>query len=117
MLVAKHALPHLLARPGGRIVNVSSGMGALHGGMGTGSAAYRISKTGLNGLTAYLEGEYGPRGLIANSVCPGWVRTDMGGRGAPRGLDEGVDTIVWLTRFKPGSPSGLFWRDHEVIPW
>jgi NAD(P)-dependent dehydrogenase (short-subunit alcohol dehydrogenase family) len=117
ILLAKHALPHLLQRPGGRIVNVSSGMGALHGGMGGTAPVYRISKTALNGLTASLHGEYGDRGLIANSVCPGWVRTDMGGPDAPRSVDEGADGIVWLCRFKPGSPAGLFWRDRAVIPW
>jgi NAD(P)-dependent dehydrogenase (short-subunit alcohol dehydrogenase family) len=117
MLLAREALPHLLARPGGRIVNVSSGMGALTGGMGGTAPAYRISKTALNGLTAYLHGEYGMRGLLANAVCPGWVRTDMGGQDAPRSVDEGADTIVWLCRFKPGSPAGLFWRDHHVIDW
>lgn len=79
--------------------------------------AYRMSKAALNGLTAYLHGEYGPRGLIANAVWPGWVRTDMGGCGAPRSVDEGIDTIVWLCRFKPGSPSGRFWRDRAVIDW
>jgi NAD(P)-dependent dehydrogenase (short-subunit alcohol dehydrogenase family) len=117
MLLCREALPHLLARPGGRVVNVSSGMGALTGGMEGTAPAYRVSKTALNGLTAYLHGEYGPRGLLANSACPGWVRTDMGGEGAPRGLDEGADTIVWLCRFKPGSPAGRFWRDRREIPW
>ncbi|HUR25926.1 MAG TPA: SDR family NAD(P)-dependent oxidoreductase [Candidatus Thermoplasmatota archaeon] len=117
MLVAREALPHLLTRPGGRIVNVSSGMGAMTGGMGGTAPAYRVSKTALNGLTAYLHGEYGMRGLIANSVCPGWVRTDMGGQDAPRSVDEGADTIVWLSRFRAGSPAGKFWRDRREIDW
>jgi NAD(P)-dependent dehydrogenase (short-subunit alcohol dehydrogenase family) len=117
MLLAREALPHLLVRHGGRIVNVSSGMGALCGGMGGTAPAYRVSKTGLNGLTVSLDGEYGGRGLLANSVCPGWVRTDMGGPDAPRSLDEGADTIVWLCRFKPGSPAGRFWRDRHQIEW
>jgi NAD(P)-dependent dehydrogenase (short-subunit alcohol dehydrogenase family) len=117
MLLAREALPHLLARPGGRIVNVSSGMGALGEGMGGTAPAYRVSKAGINALTAYLHGEYGMRGLLANSGCPGWVRTDMGGSEAPRSVDEGADTIVWLSRFKPGSPGGLFWRDRQEIDW
>ncbi len=117
ILLARHALPHLVARPGGRIVNLSSGMGALGAGMGGNSPAYRISKAGLNALTATLHGGYGGRGLLANSVCPGWVRTQMGGEGAPRSVDEGADTPDWLARFKPGSPAGLFWRDRHVIPW
>lgn len=117
MLVSKHALPHLLQTDAGRIVNVSSGMGALGEGMGGSAPTYRVSKAGLNGLTAYLHGEYGPRGLIANSVCPGWVRTDMGGQNASRPVEKGAETPVWLARFAPGSPSGLFWRDRRVIDW
>jgi NAD(P)-dependent dehydrogenase (short-subunit alcohol dehydrogenase family) len=117
LLLSREALPHLLVRPGGRIVNVSSGMGALTDGMGGMAPSYRISKTALNGLTAYLHGEYGDRGLLANAVCPGWVRTDMGGPDAPRSIDQGVDTIAWLCRFAPGSPSGRFWRDRQVIDW
>jgi len=117
MLLCREALPHLLAQPGGRIVNVSSGMGALTGGMGGTAPAYRVSKTALNGLTAYLHGEYGPRGLLANSAGPGWVRTDMGGQGAPRSVEEGADTIVWLCRFKPGAPAGRFWEDRREVAW
>src|SRR6266516_7887035 len=77
MLVSKHAHPLLLKRRGGRIVNVSSLVGAMTGGMEGKWPAYRVSKNGLNGLTVYLHGEYGPRGLIANSVCPGHARTDL----------------------------------------
>ncbi|MGB0653578.1 MAG: SDR family NAD(P)-dependent oxidoreductase [Thermoplasmatota archaeon] len=117
MLATKHALPHLLERPGSRVVNVSSGMGALGEGMSGTAPAYRVTKTGLNGLTAYLHGEYGPRGLLAASVCPGWVRTDMGGQGAPRSLDEGAAGIVHACRLASGAPGGRFWRDGRVIDW
>ena len=117
MLVCRAALPHLLEQDGPRIVNVSSGMGALGEGMSGSAPAYRVTKTGLNGLTAYLHSEYGPRGLIANSVCPGWVRTDMGGHNAPRAPEKGAETPVWLARFAPGAPGGRFWRDRHVIDW
>jgi NAD(P)-dependent dehydrogenase (short-subunit alcohol dehydrogenase family) len=117
MLLCKHAVPLLIQDVGGRVVNVSSGMGALHEEQSGGSPSYRISKTGLNGLTAYLHGEYNEHGLIANSVCPGWVRTDMGGEEASRPVEKGAETPVWLSRFRPGSPSGKFWRDREVIDW
>jgi NAD(P)-dependent dehydrogenase (short-subunit alcohol dehydrogenase family) len=117
MLLARECLPHLLREPGGRIVNVSSGMGQLGEGMGGTAPAYRVSKAGLNGLTCYLHGEYGARGLLASSVCPGWVRTSMGGEGAPRTLEQGADTIVWACRFKPGAPGGRFWRDRLQIEW
>ena len=117
VLVAKEALPSLLEREGGRVVNVSSGMGTLTEEMSGGSPAYRVSKTGLNGLTVYLQGEYGNRGLIANSASPGWVRTDMGRENATKTPKEGADTPVWLARFEPGSPSGRFWHEREVIDW
>ncbi|ADQ66505.1 SDR family NAD(P)-dependent oxidoreductase [Halogeometricum borinquense] len=117
MLVCKHAVPLLVQDEGGRVINVSSGMGALNEAQSGGSPSYRISKTGLNGLTKYLDGEYGDDGLLANSVCPGWVRTDMGGEDADRSVERGAETPVWLCRFKPESPSGYFWRDQSVIDW
>jgi NAD(P)-dependent dehydrogenase (short-subunit alcohol dehydrogenase family) len=117
VLLAKYAIPHLMAHEGGRIVNLSSGMGALGEAQSGGSPAYRISKTAINGLTAYLHGEYGDRGLLANSVCPGWVRTDMGGEGASKSVEEGAETPTWLCRFRVGSPAGAFWRNKERIDW
>jgi NAD(P)-dependent dehydrogenase (short-subunit alcohol dehydrogenase family) len=117
MLLCKHAVPLLLQNDGGRVVNVSSGMGAVGEEQSGGSSAYRISKTGLNGLTAYLEGEYGDDGLIANSACPGWVRTDMGGENASKPVEDGAATPVWLCRFRPGAPSGRFWRNKRAIDW
>ena len=116
-LLAKYAMPHLLAGEGGRVVTLSSGMGALGEAQSGGSPAYRVSKTAVNGLTAYLHGEYGDRGLLANAVCPGWVRTDMGGEGASRPVEAGAETPTWLCRFRPGSPAGRFWRDEEIIEW
>lgn len=115
-LLCKYALPPLLKQESPRIVNLSSGMGALGEEQSGGSPGYRITKTGLNGLTRYLHGEYADEGLIANSVCPGWVRTEMGGEEAPRSPEEGAETPTWLARIKSG-PSGLFWRDKSVIDW
>jgi len=132
VVLTGRALPLLLERAGSRVVNVSSGMGALGGGMSGGSPAYRISKAGLNALTVYLHGEFGRGhgsgsgsgpgsrdgpGLLANSACPGWVRTDMGGPGAARSVEAGAETPTWLCRFAPGSPGGRFWRDRAVIDW
>jgi NAD(P)-dependent dehydrogenase (short-subunit alcohol dehydrogenase family) len=115
VVLTKLALPLLLDREGGRVVNVSSGMGALGEPMSGTYGPYRVTKAGLNGLTAYLHGEYGEEGLIANSACPGWVRTDLGSPDAPKSPTEGADTPVWLATFEPGSPAGRFWRDREPI--
>ena len=116
VVLTKHALPQLLDGSGGRVVNVSSGLGAITESQSGEMPAYRISKTGLNGLTRYLDGEYGER-LVANSVCPGYVQTDMTDGNAPRTPTEGAETPVWLSRFRPEAPSGHFWRDKRRIDW
>jgi NAD(P)-dependent dehydrogenase (short-subunit alcohol dehydrogenase family) len=117
MLLCKHAVPLLLQDEGGRVVNVSSGLGAVSEPQSGGPPSYGVSKAGLNGLTAYLHGEYGGDGLVANSVCPGWVRTAMGGEEASRSVEKGAETPVWLSRFAPGAPGGKFWRDKQVLDW
>ena len=113
--LTKAALGLLTARPGGRVVNMSSGLGAITEPQSGDMPAYRISKTGLNGLTRYLDGEYDT--LLANSVCPGYVQTDMTDGSAPRSPKKGAETPIWLARFRPEAPSGEFWRDHEPKPW
>ena len=100
----------------GRIVNVSSGMGALND-MGGGSPAYRVSKTSLNAFTRILASELRGTGILVNSVCPGWVQTDMGGPGASRTVEEGVDTPVWAATLPNNGPTGGFFRDRRQIPW
>jgi NAD(P)-dependent dehydrogenase (short-subunit alcohol dehydrogenase family) len=108
------ALPLLRTSASPRIVNVSSGGGQLDQ-MGSGRAAYRLSKTALNALTRTLAAEE-PR-IRVNSICPGWVRTDMGGPSASRSVEEGADTAVWLATMDGDGPSGGFFRDREPIPW
>ncbi|EMA01030.1 hypothetical protein SAMN05443574_101462 [Haloarcula vallismortis] len=117
VLMTKYALPLLLTEEGGRVVTMSSGLGAITESQSGGTPAYRISKTGVNGLTKYLDGEYATDGLIANSVCPGYVQTDMTEGSAPRTPEKGAETPVWLTRFRPDAPSGRFWRDRAEIEW
>jgi len=85
--------------------------------MGTGTPAYRISKTALNALTRTCAAELAGSGILINSMCPGWVRTDMGGPSAPRTLAQGADTAVWLATLPQDGPSGRFFRDRQSIPW
>ena len=100
----------------GRIVNISSGLGQLHQ-MGEGSPAYRVSKAALNALTRTLAAEVAGSGILVNSMSPGWVRTDMGGEQAPRSVEEGADTAVWLSLLPSNGPTGQFFRDRKPIPW
>jgi NAD(P)-dependent dehydrogenase (short-subunit alcohol dehydrogenase family) len=108
------ALPLLRQSGAARIVNVSSGGGQLDD-MGTGYAAYRLSKAALNAFTRTLAGE--EPGMRVNCFCPGWVRTDMGGPGAPRSVAEGADTGVWLATLPDDGPTGVFFRDRRPIAW
>ncbi|HEX2358621.1 MAG TPA: SDR family NAD(P)-dependent oxidoreductase [Solirubrobacterales bacterium] len=107
-------MPLLRGSEDPRIVNLSSGAGQLSD-MNGGRAAYRVSKTGLNALTRALAADESGR-IRVNTMCPGWVRTDMGGRGAPRSVADGADTAVWLAT-DPGVGSGGFYRDRRPIPW
>ncbi len=114
--VSQAFVPHLLKSSAGRIVNVSSGAGQLSD-MGTWAPAYSASKTSLNAITCLLAAALKDKGITVNSVCPGWCRTEMGGAGAPRSVEEGAAGIVWLAADAPQDKTGLFWRDREVIPW
>lgn len=98
-----------------RVINVSSGGGQLTGGADGWAPAYCISKTALNGVTSQLAAAL-PK-VAVNSVCPGWVRTDMGGENASRSVEEGADTIVWLASEAPQKLTGKFLRDRKEIPW
>ena len=100
----------------GRIVNISSGMGALND-MGGGSPAYRVSKTALNALTRILASELRGSGILVNSVSPGWVRTDMGGSDASRSVEEGADTPIWAATLPDNGPTGGFFRDRRPVSW
>jgi NAD(P)-dependent dehydrogenase (short-subunit alcohol dehydrogenase family) len=100
----------------GRIVNVSSGIGELSS-LGPSYPAYRLSKIVLNLHTRVLAGELRGTGILVNAMCPGWVRTDMGGPSAPRSAEEGADTAIWLATLPDDGPQGEFFRDRKVIPW
>ncbi len=105
-----------LMTEGGRIVNVSSGMGALTD-MGKNYLAYRMSKSALNVITRVFAHALEARGIRVNSICPGWVRTDMGGPDATRSLEQGADTAVWLATDPAATATGGFFRNRKSIPW
>ena len=114
LMVSQALIP--LMQGNGRVVNVSSGMGQL-AEMNGGYPGYRLSKAALNALTRILADELKGTGIKVNSVCPGWVKTDMGGPDAPRTPEQGVETIVWLATLSDDGPTGGFFRDKQPIPW
>jgi NAD(P)-dependent dehydrogenase (short-subunit alcohol dehydrogenase family) len=107
-------LPLLRRSDAPRIVNVSSGAGQLSD-MNGGRGAYRVSKAALNALTKTLA--WDEDDIKINVMCPGWVRTDMGGSGAPKSVEDGADTAVWLATLPDDGPTGGFFRNRKPIPW
>jgi NAD(P)-dependent dehydrogenase (short-subunit alcohol dehydrogenase family) len=108
-------VPGMVARGYGRVVNVSSGGGSITESV-PGPGAYGFSKAGLNALTRMVA--HAVRANVkVNAACPGWVATDMGGRGAPRTPEQGADTIVWLATLPEDGPTDGFFRDRRPIPW
>ncbi len=114
--VSRAFIPLLRKSGRGRIVNVSSESGSLSS-MGAGTPAYSVSKAALNALTRMLADELRPSGVLVNSVCPGWVATEMGGPDAPRSVEEGAASVVWAATLPDGGPNGGFFRDGEPLPW
>jgi NAD(P)-dependent dehydrogenase (short-subunit alcohol dehydrogenase family) len=113
--LAAALVPLLRERGHGRIVNVSSGAGALES-MDASTPAYSTSKAALNALTRVLAAELAGAGVLVNSVCPGWVATDMGGAGG-RPVADGARGVVWAATLPDDGPTGGFFRDGRPIPW
>lgn len=109
-------VPGMIRRGYGRVVNVSSGGGQL-ATMGDFAPSYAVSKAALNALTRMVADAAREANVLVNSVDPGWVRTQMGGPGAPRSIKQGVETIVWLATLPDGGPTGGFFHDRKSIPW
>ncbi len=116
-VLTAQALVPLMKKAGyGRIVNVSSGMGGITE-MNGGYPGYRLSKAALNASTRVLSEELKDDNIKVNAVCPGWVRTDMGGENARLSPQQGVDTPVWLATLPDDGPTGSFFRKREPILW
>jgi NAD(P)-dependent dehydrogenase (short-subunit alcohol dehydrogenase family) len=115
LLVIQSFLSYL-SKPA-RIINLSSQGGSMTDPVGGWSPAYCVSKSMLNAMTRHLASELASKGVSVNAVCPGWVRSDMGGPAAPRSLEQGADTPAWLAVDADASITGKFLRDRKVIPW
>ena len=116
LLVLQAVVPHMRAQGYGRVVNLSSGLGQLSD-MGGGWPSYRMSKAALNALTRAAASELVHSNIKVNAACPGWVNTDMGGPDAPRTVEQGADTPVWLATLDDDGPTGGFFRDRKPIAW
>ena len=129
------ALEPLLA-PNARVVMVTSGLGNLSSQPSSlanrlskadlsfddierlaaeAPAGYGGSKATLNAMTRLFARELQPRGILVNAASPGWARTDMGGAGAPRSVEQGAASILWAVRLEPGGPSGGLFEDGKPI--
>lgn len=114
--VVQAFLPLLRKSKHPRVVNVSSESGSL-ASMGGGTPAYSVSKAALNVLTRKLAAELRPSRVLVNSVCPGWVATEMGGPDATRTVEEGAAGVMWAATLPDGGPTGGFFRDGEPLAW
>ena len=114
---AEAVIPAMRAAGYGRIVNLSSTLGSLHHMTRPTEPAYRVSKAALNALTRVLAAELAGTGILVNSASPGWVRTDLGGPNAPRSIEQGADTPVWLATLPDDGPTGGFFYDREPLEW
>jgi NAD(P)-dependent dehydrogenase (short-subunit alcohol dehydrogenase family) len=108
-------VPGMRARGWGRVVNVSTGY-AHFADRPPEAGAYGLAKASLNVLTRMIAAEAGTR-VKVNSVSPGWVATRMGGSGAPRSVEEGADTAVWLATLPDDGPTDGFYYDRRRLPW
>jgi NAD(P)-dependent dehydrogenase (short-subunit alcohol dehydrogenase family) len=99
----------------GRVVNLSSNLGSMEK-IGGRTIAYRTSKTAVNAITRVIAAELTEGDILVNSMCPGWVKTELGGADAPRTPEEAADTAIWLATLPPGGPTGGFFQDRKPFP-
>lgn len=109
-------LPLLKKSSDARIINVSSGFGEING-LSSDYPSYCLSKLALNGATIMLSQALRSEQISVNAICPGWVKTDMGGDSAPRTPEQGADTAIWLATEASRNETGKYWRDRKVISY
>lgn len=108
-------IPIMRERGYGRVVNLSSNLGSMEK-IGGRTLAYRTSKTAVNAITRVVAAELTDGDILVNSMCPGWVKTELGGFDAPRSTEEAADTAIWLATLPAGGPTGGFFQDRKPFP-
>lgn len=118
LAVTRALLGNLRAGKARRIVNLSSGLASISQNDNGGWYGYRAAKAALNQFTRTLAAELSPEGFVCIAISPGWVRTDMGGDGAPQSKQESVRGMLRVIDRLSPSDNGRFLshRGHE-IPW
>ncbi|RKF22230.1 SDR family NAD(P)-dependent oxidoreductase [Alginatibacterium sediminis] len=111
----RQLVPLMNQRAYGRVVNVSSGWGSFNEGL-QGPTAYSVSKAALNALTLSWS-KSSEKGVLINSMCPGWVKTRMGGDDAELAPEEAAKTALWLINAEEDGPNGGFFRNQKAIDW
>ncbi|MFD8385642.1 SDR family oxidoreductase [Streptomyces sp. NPDC059679] len=116
--VADAVIPQMVTAGYGRVVNLSSNLASLTEMTEGQEPAYRVSKAAVSALTRVLAADLRETGVLVNAASPGWTRTDMGGPRAPRSVEQGADTPVWLATLPSGDTTtgGLFY-DRKPLPW
>jgi NAD(P)-dependent dehydrogenase (short-subunit alcohol dehydrogenase family) len=113
--MCRAVIPIMRERGYGRVVNLSSNLGSLEK-IGGRTIAYRTSKTAVNAITKVIAAELAEGDILVNSMCPGWVKTELGGADAPRTPEEAADTAIWLATLPAGGPRGGFFQDRKPFP-
>lgn len=116
LLTMQAVIPGMRKQGYGRIVNISSRAGQLDE-LRAGVPSYRVSKTALNSLTRVTAAEFANENIKINAMCPGWIRTDMGGANAPISVEDGATTAIWLATLPDDGPTGGFFRELKALPW
>jgi NAD(P)-dependent dehydrogenase (short-subunit alcohol dehydrogenase family) len=116
MALCQEIIPMMKMRGYGRIVFLSSVAGRLSD-MGGGMPGLRLSHVANNALARIFAAETADDNIKVNAICPFWVKTRMGGPSAPRSVEEGVETTIWLATLPDDGPSGGFFRDKQQLEW
>lgn len=114
--VTQAFLPLLMKSSKARVINTSSGYGQLSG-LSVDAPSYSLSKLTLNGVTITLAKALQTKGIVVNALDPGWVKTDMGGGGAPRTPEQGADTAIWLATEAPLNLSGKLFHERREVSY